>query len=104
MNFNIFGNDFFTKKRVEILKMRCWTLRSYRLPVEMLYRGKRSKKIHDFRKEELKKGLFVSPTKSEDYAIDEVEESSSPGEFHPQALTDPDVTVSRHPALIVQPQ
>jgi len=30
------------------------------------------------------------------------EESSSPGEFHPQALTDPDVTVSRHPALIIQ--
>ena len=29
-------------------------------------------------------------------------ESSSPGEFHPQALTDPDVTVSRHPALIIQ--
>ncbi len=27
-------------------------------------------------------------------------QSSSPGEFHPQALTDPDVTVSRHPALI----
>ena len=31
-------------------------------------------------------------------------ESSSPGEFHLQALTDPDVTVSRHPALIDQPQ
>jgi len=30
-------------------------------------------------------------------------ESSSAGEFHPHALTDPDVTVSRHPALIVQP-
>jgi len=29
-------------------------------------------------------------------------ESSSPGEFHPQALTDTDVTVSRHPALIIQ--
>ena len=29
------------------------------------------------------------------------DESSSPGEFHPQALTDPDVTVSRHPALII---
>jgi hypothetical protein len=28
-------------------------------------------------------------------------ESSSPEEFHPQALTDPDVTVSRHPALII---
>jgi hypothetical protein len=30
-------------------------------------------------------------------------ESSSPGESHPQALTESDVTVSRHPALIVQP-
>ena len=29
-------------------------------------------------------------------------QSSSPGEFHPQALTDPDVTVSRHPALIIE--
>jgi len=29
--------------------------------------------------------------------------SSSPGEFHPQALTETDVTVSRHPALIDQP-
>ena len=27
-------------------------------------------------------------------------ESSSPGEFHPQALMEPDVTVSRHPARI----
>ena len=31
------------------------------------------------------------------------QQSSSPREFHPQALTEPDVTVSRHPALIVQP-
>jgi hypothetical protein len=29
-------------------------------------------------------------------------ELSSPGEFHPQALTDPDVTVSCHPAPIIQ--
>jgi len=28
--------------------------------------------------------------------------SSSPGEFHPQALTEPDVSLSTHPALIVQ--
>ena len=27
-------------------------------------------------------------------------ELSSPGEFHPQALPEPDVTVSRHPARI----
>jgi hypothetical protein len=29
-------------------------------------------------------------------------ESSSPGESHPQALTEPDVNLSTHPALIVQ--
>src|ERR1039457_3356832 len=29
--------------------------------------------------------------------------SSRPGESHPQAITDPDVNVSAHPALIVQP-
>src|SRR5450755_3727845 len=29
--------------------------------------------------------------------------SSRPVESHPQALTDPDVNVSAHPALIVQP-
>ena len=29
-------------------------------------------------------------------------ESSSAGEFYPQALTDPDVNVSAHPALIIQ--
>ena len=31
-------------------------------------------------------------------------ESSSPGEFHPEALTEPDVNLSAHPALIVQSQ
>ena len=31
-------------------------------------------------------------------------ESSSPGEFHPQALTDPDVSLSTHPALIIPSQ
>jgi hypothetical protein len=30
------------------------------------------------------------------------DKSSSPGESHPQALTDPDLNVSAHPALIVQ--
>ena len=30
-------------------------------------------------------------------------QSSSAGGFHPHALTESDVTVSRHPALIVQP-
>ena len=31
-------------------------------------------------------------------------ESSSPGEFHSQALTDPDVSLPAHPAPIVQPE
>jgi hypothetical protein len=30
--------------------------------------------------------------------------SSSPREFHPQALTDPDVSLSAHPAPFVQPE
>ena len=34
----------------------------------------------------------------------ETKGSSSPGEFHPQALTEPDVTVSRHPALLIPSQ
>ena len=33
-----------------------------------------------------------------------IDKSSSPGESHPQALTEPDVNLSAHPALIVQPQ
>jgi hypothetical protein len=36
-------------------------------------------------------------------AIDGDDESSGPGEFHPQALTDPDVSVSAHPALTIRP-
>jgi hypothetical protein len=46
--------------------------------------------------------LTLSPTNVHSKIIQQVNESSSPGEFHPQALTDPDVTVSRHPALIIQ--
>src|SRR5262245_58452613 len=30
------------------------------------------------------------------------EESSSPGELHPQALTEPDVELAPHPALMIQ--
>ena len=37
------------------------------------------------------------------FDAERLQESSSPGEFHPQALTEPDVNVSAHPALIVQP-
>jgi hypothetical protein len=32
-----------------------------------------------------------------------IKQSSRPGESHPQALTEPDVNVSAHPALTVQP-
>src|SRR5262249_61231548 len=30
-------------------------------------------------------------------------ESSSPGEFHPRALTEPDGSLSTHPALLTRP-
>src|SRR5208282_2859013 len=36
-------------------------------------------------------------------AIDLHKRSSGPGEFHPQALTDPDMSVSAHPAPTVRP-
>jgi len=39
-------------------------------------------------------GFFASATLND--------RSSSPGELHPQALTEPDVNLSVHPALIVQ--
>ena len=45
----------------------------------------------------LKAHGFVSMLKTD-------QESSSPGESHPQALTEPDVNLSAHPALIVQSQ
>jgi hypothetical protein len=44
----------------------------------------------------------VNNTKSLREACPRTGESSSPGDSHPQALTDPDVTVSCHPALIIQ--
>jgi len=33
--------------------------------------------------------------------LESQDESSRPGESHPQALTDPDMNVSAHPALTV---
>ena len=51
-------------------------------------------------------GLWVSrrTTTTEDYFLAgrSLTWSSSPGELHPQALTEPDVNLSIHPALIVQ--
>jgi len=49
------------------------------------------------------KRASITPTGIEDDAMLQIEESSSPGESHPQTLTDPDVNLSIHPALIVQP-
>ena len=36
------------------------------------------------------------------FQLEAKHKSSRPGELHPQALTDPDLNVSAHPALIVQ--
>ena len=36
------------------------------------------------------------------FVLEAQNKSSRPGELHPQALTDPDLNVSAHPALIVQ--
>src|SRR5208283_3993564 len=52
--------------------------------------------------EDLAFGVDGSP-KVDHSAIDVQIESSGPGEFHPQALTDPDVSVSAHPAPTVRP-
>ncbi len=38
------------------------------------------------------------------FALETTDESSSPGESHPQALTEPDGNLSAHPALIVPPR
>jgi len=46
----------------------------------------------------LKRQLRLLLTTTQDH------KSSSPGEFHPQALTEPDVNLSAHPALIVRSQ
>ena len=37
-------------------------------------------------------------------AGDRDDEASGAGEFHPRALSEPDVTLSRHPAPIVRPR
>ena len=41
--------------------------------------------------------------KSLSFCATQNDKSSSAGEFHPHALTEPDVNLSAHPALIVQP-
>jgi hypothetical protein len=47
--------------------------------------------------------LIDSPPEAVLRSADRDHESSGPGELHPQALTDPDVSVSTHPAPTVQP-
>ena len=39
-----------------------------------------------------------------EFAVDLHEQASGAGEFHPRALSEPDVTLSRHPAPIVRPR
>ena len=45
----------------------------------------------------------IAPTTLHSNIPLEDKESSSAGEFHPHALPEPDVNLSIHPALIVQP-
>jgi hypothetical protein len=48
--------------------------------------------------EDLASGVYGSP-QIDHAAINFQIESSGPGELHPQALTDPDVSVSTHPGV-----
>ena len=41
---------------------------------------------------------------SQNCARDRDDQASGAGEFHPRALSEPDVTLSRHPAPIVRPR
>jgi hypothetical protein len=47
--------------------------------------------------------LRIAPTKGERPSVVITEQSGGAGESHPHAPTDPNVTVSRHSALITQP-
>lgn len=47
---------------------------------------------------------FVQTSFRVHFTLETDHESSSPGESHPQALTEPDVNLSAHPALIIQTQ
>ena len=50
------------------------------------------------------KPLKFSRDLESDWTVkNEIPQSGGAGEFHPHAPTDPDVTVSRHPALIIPP-
>ena len=46
----------------------------------------------------------VQSNESLSFCATQNDKSSSAGEFHPHALTEPDVNLSAHPALIVQPK
>ena len=58
--------------------------------------------LEDYRKKSTRKGDANNTYNVHSKIALKGNESSSPGEFHPQALTDPDVNVSAHPALIIQ--
>ena len=90
-----------TEKRTSYLRPNCWT-------VCKLNRVRKKNEGERF----LKSNLWIScqyvlPQKGFDLNNKPKSRirfvwSSSPGEFHPQALADPDVNVSAHPALIIQ--
>ncbi len=66
--------------------------------------GSQLAKVERIRKTRLaKRQRAVSPTSHYWGPCSRIEESSSAGEFHPHALPEPDVNLSIHPALIVQP-
>ena len=66
-------------------------------------RGGLTALFRSYQNVENKAVLIDRAPKPVSFAGDGNDESSSPGELHPQALTDPDVSVSTHPAPTVQP-
>jgi hypothetical protein len=61
-----------------------------------------STKFIDFHLKGVLKGDFIKSLLKEGVLGKEGAKSSSPRKFHPQGLTDSDVNVSAHPALIIQ--
>jgi len=52
----------------------------------------------------LDSAVVLTPAHSQNFFDTKIKEVSSPGEFHPEALSEPDVNLSAHPAPIIQPQ
>ena len=64
---------------------------------------KPNKPHHENGKKESFNPAKIAPTNAQSHTVVRGDESSSPGESHPQALPEPDVNLSIHPALIAQP-